>query len=71
MTSNILRRFVISREFFDPTNSAHIESAAKFLETGQWGQVQFFVEQPYTNVQDTVLRKLSAHAVQMITKAAN
>lgn len=68
MTSNTLRRAVISREFFDPVNPVHIQSAKQFLENGKWGKTQFFVEAPFTNVPDTVMRKLANHAISLITE---
>jgi len=67
MTSNTLRKAVIMREFFDPVNPTHIQSAKQFLETGKWGKMQFFVEAPFTNVPDTVMRKLANHAIQLVT----
>ena len=68
MTSNTLRKSAISREFFDPFNPTHIQSAKQFLENGKWGKTQFFVEAPFTNVADTVMRKLANHAILMITE---
>ena len=65
MTSNTLRRAAIPREFFDVQNSEHIKSAKQFLQTGQWGKIQFFVEAPFTNVPDTVLRKLALRMVEL------
>lgn len=71
MTSNTLRKAVIMREFFDPANPAHIQSAKQFLETGKWGKMQFFVEAPFTNVPDTVMRKLANYVVAKISHSTS
>jgi hypothetical protein len=61
--SNVLREARIRRESFDPTNGEHLASARKWLETGNWGSVQFFAEGPYVSVTETVLRRLANSAL--------
>ena len=51
----------INRVNFDPRKKAHLDSVKKFLETGNWGDVQFYCEYPYTDVPMTVLTKFTAH----------
>ncbi len=50
----------INRADFDPTVQRHLDSLKKFLETGNWGDIQFFCEYPYTDVPTTVLMKYAA-----------
>lgn len=65
--SDILRRArLVNREIFDPTNEAHIESFKIFLRTGNWGDVQFYPEVPYTEAPATVMAKYSRHALQVV-----
>lgn len=59
--STVLRRASVNRVFFDPANPDHIASFEVFLRTGNWGSVQFFCEQPYTDVPTTVLMKFSMY----------
>lgn len=61
--SNVLREACIPREYFDPQNSKHMKSLQCFLNTGNWGTVQFFVEAPYVTVPETVLRKVAKAAL--------
>ena len=49
----------VRRETFDPKNKEHKASLKKFIETGNWGDVQFFAEYPCVTVPETVLRKFS------------
>lgn len=55
--SSILRRASVNRQHFDPTNAQHVESLKTFIETGNWGEVQFYCEYPFTDVPTTVLTK--------------
>ena len=57
--SSVLRNARIQREIFDTTNQAHLESLQQFLETGNWGKIQFYTEAPYITVPETVLRKIA------------
>ena len=57
--STILRKHSSARTFFDPLNSEHCESLKRFIETGNWGSVQFFPEYPFTEVPMTVLMKFT------------
>lgn len=62
--SDILRRArLVNREIFDPTNEAHIESFKIFLRTGNWGDIQFYPEVPYTEAPATVMAKYSRHVL--------
>ena len=59
MSSRILSKPQVRRETFDPKNKEHRDSLKKFIETGNWGEVQFFAEYPYVTVPETVFRKFS------------
>lgn len=61
--SNILRVSRIPRECFDPMNSKHMKSLKCFLDTGNWGEIQFYIEAPYVTVPETVLRKVARAAM--------
>lgn len=50
-------------ERFDPTNPAHRAVYRTFLQTGKLSQ-KFELEVPFTNVNDMVVRKLAAWAVE-------
>jgi hypothetical protein len=49
----------VARTTFDPNNKKHQESLKTFLATGNWGGIQFYVEEPYTTVPMTVLTKFA------------
>jgi hypothetical protein len=57
LQSHILRENMVRREIFDPANLEHQRSLRTFIQTGNWGTVQFFAEQPYVTVPETVMRK--------------
>ena len=63
-SSGILRNGRVTRVEFDPTDSDHRDSLSEFLETGNWGKIQFYPEVPYLNVPETVLRKIAAWALE-------
>lgn len=54
----------INRVTFDPKKKEHLESVKAFIETGNWGAVQFYCEFPFTDVQMTVLMKYTAHKLK-------
>lgn len=60
-TAATLRRPVVERHFFDPTNTQHLRSLDTFLKTGNWGDVQFYPELPFVEVPITVLTKFALH----------
>lgn len=60
-----LQRAFVQRETFDPTNAAHLESFDTFIKTGNWGDIQFYVELPYNEVPMTVLMKYVEHQRQV------
>jgi hypothetical protein len=62
--SSVLRRHGMKREFFDPTNPAHIASLKNYLQTGNWIQ-QFFPEDPFLDVPATVFRKFMGHSLNV------
>lgn len=66
--SRVLRDAKIERAHFDPTLKAHRESLQCYLDTGSWGAVQFYPEQPYVTVPETVLRKMCQHALKRLSK---
>ena len=55
--SHVLRQSQAKREYFDPSNQAHLDSMDVFLRTGNWGAVQFYPELPFIEVPATVLAK--------------
>ena len=57
--SGILRNARLPREEFNPNNRDHLQSLRSFLDTGNWGAVQFYCEAPCLNVPETVLRKIA------------
>ncbi len=62
LTPTVLHsREMIRREFFDPKNEQHVESMKAFVRTGNWGNVQFFCEHPYTDVPTTVFMHYLEH----------
>lgn len=69
-TSTALRQASFNRTFFDPKNGDHIRSLHKFLETGNWGNVQFYCEAPYTDVPMTVLRKFAGAVISAAIEMA-
>mgnify|MGYP003596754847 CR=1 FL=1 len=64
LMSRVLKASQVRREHFDPANLEHQESLSVFLATGNWGEVQFFVEQPYVTVPETVLRMFAAYSLE-------
>lgn len=61
MLINTLRRPLVERQYFDPTNEEHLASMDCFLRTGNWGAVQFYPELPFIEVPATVLTKFACH----------
>ena len=64
--SKTLRNASVPRQDFDPENETHRESLSNFLNTGNWGKVQFFAEPPYVSVPETVLRKMASYALERV-----
>jgi hypothetical protein len=60
-TASSLRRPLVERQYFDPTNPKHLESLDTFLKTGNWGEVQFYAELPFVEVPVTVLTKFAMY----------
>lgn len=60
---NLLKKPFVNRQTFDPTNQTHIESFEYFIQTGNWGDVQFFAELPYNEVPATVMMKFCEHTL--------
>lgn len=60
-TASSLRRPLVERQYFDPTNPKHLESLDTFLKTGNWGEVQFYAELPFVEVPITVLTKFAMY----------
>jgi hypothetical protein len=57
MINSMHLKEIVDRVVFNPMLPAHLESLYVFLETGKWGKVQFFPENPCITVPETVLRK--------------
>lgn len=68
--STILRRASVNRQHFDPSNSEHIDSLRTFINTGNWGTVQFYCEFPFTDVPMTVLMKYAGAKIGAHRKTA-
>ena len=66
LVSKILTGNHVRRENFDPKNKEHIESFKKYMSTGNWGKVQFYVESNYVTVPETVLSKYCKHHLNML-----
>lgn len=69
--STALRRHTVNRVSFDPSLQSHLDSFDVFLRTGNWGDIQFYCEHPYTDVPMTVLMKFAMYeqSVQRETRA--
>jgi hypothetical protein len=52
---DVLKQPQVNRQKFDPANPLHIKSFQYFIQTGNWGDIQFFAELPYNEVPMTVL----------------
>ncbi len=59
--STVLRRATVNRATFDPTNKQHLASLKAFIATGNWGDVQFYCEFPFSDVPMTVLMKFAGY----------
>jgi len=59
--STALRKAGSYRTFFDPSKQSHLDSFDVFLKTGNWGEVQFFCEAPFSDVPMTVLMKFAMY----------
>lgn len=59
MTSTTIlnRTEIVNRVKFDPDNAEHVESFKNFVKTGNWGNIQFFEEFPFTTVPATVTHR--------------
>jgi hypothetical protein len=66
MLNRVLATPLVPRTTFDPKNKEHRASLKKFLDTGSWGSIQFFPEEPYVTVPETVLRKFALHNLQKV-----
>jgi hypothetical protein len=70
LMSRVLKANQVRREHFNPTNREHQQSLEHFLKTGNWGAVQFYVEQPYVTVPETVLRMFASYSLSVLTREA-
>jgi hypothetical protein len=68
--SSVLRKASVNRVAFDPVNPLHIESLETFIQTGNWGDVQFYCESPYTDVPMTVLMKFASKTLNVSRESA-
>jgi hypothetical protein len=64
--SRLLKDHRVRREYFDPDNQQHRVSLERFLVTGNWGDVQFFIEPPFVTVPEMVLRRFALHSLYAI-----
>ena len=55
----------VPREVFDPSNARHLASFDVFIQTGNWGDVQFFPVLPYDDVPMTVLMAFAEYQRQV------
>lgn len=63
--SSILAKALLTRQFFDPKNAAHLESLKSFISTGNWGKTQFHAELPFVEVPACVLHKYAQHMLKV------
>jgi hypothetical protein len=63
MFTSLQRAQLVNRELFDPTDASHVASLMVFLQTGDWGEMQFYPELPYIEVPMTVLTKYACHTL--------
>lgn len=68
-SSKILKANQVKREMFDPSNTQHLKSYQTFLNTGNWGETQFFTEFPFVTVPGTVGDKFAKYALTRILKS--
>ena len=68
--SSALRKASINRTSFDPSLESHLESFRIFLRTGNWGDVQFYCEHPFTDVPMTVLMKYAMYQENVVRETA-
>lgn len=54
----------VRREIFDASKEEHLNSLKNYVQTGNWGSVQFFTELPYTNTPTTVLMKYTKYMLK-------
>lgn len=57
------RAWIAARVSFDPCNEEHKAAYISFIRTGRWGELQFIVEAPATDVVRTIERKLINQAL--------
>ena len=57
----MLKKAYITRETFDPSSQRHLDSFDVFLKTGNWGEVQFYPELPFTDVPMTCLMRFAEY----------
>lgn len=62
--SQVLRKAQIRREDFDPENIEHRASLKVYLDTGKWGDVQFYAQYPYLSVPEMVFRRMLTHSLK-------
>jgi hypothetical protein len=66
--SRTLRNAKIIREEFNPANDEHLSSLRIFLDTGNWGRIQFYPQAPYVTIPETVLRKMAEFGLTSVGK---
>jgi hypothetical protein len=64
--STALRDHGAARVQFDPSRQSHLDSFDSFLRTGNWGEIQFLCEAPYTDVPMTVLMKFALYEQSIV-----
>lgn len=64
----ILARGGVNRVTFDPSNPKHQKSLRSYLKDGNWGDIQFFSEEPFMNVPATVMHKFCLYALRELAK---
>lgn len=62
---NALKKPFVNRQTFNPENPAHLASFTYFIQTGNWGDVQFFAELPYNEVPMTCMMKFAEHKLNV------
>lgn len=62
-----LQKHGIKRVNFNPKDAAHLRSMKTFIESGNWGKVQFLPEFPYNDVPTTILMKFATYSLKANT----
>jgi len=61
----VLNRGIKQREYFDPSNRAHLEQLKMFKQTGRWQDgCPFFLETPYLDIPNMCAQRFLEHSLK-------